>query len=330
MVDIKKNYEQQEKIFSLYEQYREFDVKYPKLGETEFLKFALEYGNSKEALELIKKEFETTKKRGDNVILSITGNQGEEKEHVILYFTKLLNQIWKTNLNYNNFCFSNEEIIAKINQAKPGEVLIEAEHGTNTIGDLNKYLKEKMFSVVQTARKHDLNFIFVAKEEQERGQFLTIEVKNFRKDLKTNKLISVECFVKSKHYLYNKMSVIRGILEIPIQEEEEIKEYNNRKALSLENLKVQYGVNFNYIEGVAKKLFEPLKEHLIKKNSKNKWVAKKGIELKAVCLLGTDGIKGFGSGRTNEFRELLVSMVGMLAEQYSEELNQKSKGGLNE
>lgn len=324
---VKNDTTKQEKDFSLYEKYREFDVNYQNLGETEYLKFALEYGNSKEALEEVKKEFETTKKRGDNIILSITGNQGEEKEHVIIYFTKLLNQIWGNKLNYNNFSFSNEEIYAKINQAKPGEVLIEAEHGANTIGDLNKYLKEEMFSVVQTARKHDLNFVFVAKEEQDRGQFLTIEVKNFRKDLKTNKLISVECFVKSKHYLYDKMSVIRGILEIPIQEEAEIEEYNKRKNISLENLKVKYGKNFNYIEGVAKELFEPLKEHLIKKNPKNEWVAKKGIELKTICLLGTHGIKGFGSSRIIDFRKMLISQVGMLAGEYSEELNQKKGSG---
>lgn len=322
-----KNDEQQEKEFSLYEKYREFDINYPNLGETEFLKFSLEYGNSNEALELVKKEFKARKIRGDNVILSITGNQGEEKEHVILYFTKLLNQIWGNKLNYNNFCFSNEEIDAKINQAKPGEVLIEAEHGTNTIGDLNKYLKEKTFSAVGTARNKNINFIFVEKEEQDKGQFLTIEVKNFRKDLKTNKLLNVECFVKSKHYMYDKMSVIRGILEIPVQEETELKEYDKRKNLSLENLKVQYGKNFNYIYGKAKELFEPLKEYLVKKNSKNEWVAKKGMERRTICLLGTHGIKGFGSSRTNEFREMLISEVGMLAEQYSEKLNQKKESG---
>jgi len=322
----KKNYEQQEQAFSLYEQYREFDINYPNLGEAEFLKFSLEYGNPNEALELIKKEFETTKKRNNNVILSITGNQGEEKEHVIIYFTKLLNQIWKTNLNYNNFCFSNEEIEAKINQTKPGEVLIEAEHGTNTIGDLNKYLKEKTFSAVGTARNKNINFIFVEKEEQDKGQFLTIEVKNFRKNLKTNKPF-VECFIKSKHYLYNKMSVIRAILEIPLQKEEEIEEYNKTKNISLENLKVKYGKNFCYIEGKAKELFEPLKEYLVKKNSKNEWIAKKGIELKTICLLGTHGIKGFGSSRTIEFREMLISQVGTLAEEYSEKLNQKKESG---
>jgi hypothetical protein len=223
---------------------------------------------------------------------------------------------------YENLGFFDAETSQSIEQAKRGETIWQDEHDSKQIGALAMYLKDRLTDFVLRGRKLQLNFIFCSPTEQDKGQFITLEAKNTRKDPKTGKPVCVECLVKTPWYFDSNQRMTRGIIFVPIINIEHMALYDKRKDESLEKLKSQYGSNFDFIGTKAKELFNALKEHMIVKNKTGKWVCKKGNDFKAICILGKKGMKGIGSSHTKEARELMISSIKSLCEDYCNELNE--------
>lgn len=320
-----ENYVMQGSLSYLAEYFRKFDLEHSDWTEEQHTAFAVKYMHPDKLMKMIKLDFEARKKGGDNVAMFICGNQGSGKSLCANFWAKTLSNIWGTEFRWENLGFYDAETSISIDNAKEGETIWQDEHDSKTIGALSMYLKDRLVDFVLRGRRMHLNFIFCSPIEQDKGQFLTLEAKNTRKDPRTGKPLFVECLVKTPWYFDSEQRFIRGIIFVPVNDLLDLDLYDKRKVESLEKLKSQYGSNFDYIGSKAKEIFENLKDYLIEKNKLGKWVVKKGNDFKSVCLLGKNGVKGIGSSGTHEARDLMLASVKSLATDYVNELNNVSE-----
>lgn len=320
-----ENYVMQGSLSYLAEYFRKFDLEHSDWTEEQHTAYAVKYMHPDKLMKMIKLDFEARKKGGDNVAMFICGNQGSGKSLCANFWAKTLSNIWGRTFRWENLGFYDAETSESIDNAKEGETIWQDEHDSKTIGALSMYLKDRLVDFVLRGRRMHLNFIFCSPIEQDKGQFITLEAKNTRKDPKTGKPLFVECLVKTPWYFDSEQRFIRGIIFVPVNDLLDLDLYDQRKVESLEKLKSQYGSNFDYIGSKAKEIFENLKDYLIEKNKLGKWVVKKGNDFKSVCLLGKNGVKGIGSSGTHEARDLMLASVKSLATDYVNELNNVSE-----
>jgi hypothetical protein len=309
------------------EYFRKFDMQNPTWGEMEHLTNAIQCKqiDPDELMDLLHDDFKSRQAGGDNIAMFICGGQGQGKSIAAYYFAKLLSKTWGTTFNWGNLSFFDAETSESLDKANEGETIWQDEHDSRQIGALSVYLKDRLVDFVLRGRRKRINFIFCSPNEQDKGQFITLEAKNTRKDPKTGKPLVVECLVKTPWYFNSSIRITRGIIFVPVDDLlNDLILYDKRKVESLDKLKSQYGSNFDFIGTKAKEIFDKLKEYLIEKNKKNDWVPKKGVAFKTICLLGKGTIKGIGSSGTSEFRELMIESVKNNVIDYCEELNESS------
>jgi len=309
--------------------FRDFDLQHPEWGEMEHISYATKYVHPDQLFNMLYKDFQARKNGGDNVAMFICGTQGTGKSLTAYYFAELLSKIWGTKFRFENLGFFDAETSQSLENASEGETIWQDEHDSKQIGALSMYLKDRLVDFVLRGRRKHINFIFCSPNEQDKGQFITLEAKNTRKDPRTGKPICVECLVKTPWYFDANQRMTRGIVFIPVHELEDWESYDKRKVESLEKLKSQYGSNFDFIGAKSKEIFDNLKDFLIEKDKKKNWVIRKGNDFKAICLIGKNGVKGIGSSGTKELRDLMISTIKNYAIEYAEELN-KAKEEENE
>jgi len=312
-------------LSKLAEHFRRFDLQHSNWGEMEHIAHATSEVNPDDLMRLLKEDFKARKSGGDNVAMFICGVQGSGKSGSAYYFAKLLSENWGTEFNWNNLSFFDAETSQSIDNCKEGETVWQDEHDSKQIGALSVYLKDRLVDFVLRGRRKHINFIFCSPNEQDKGQFITLEAKNTRKDPNTGKPLVVECLVKTPWYFNGNVRMTRGIIFVPFPDLNELDLYDKRKVESLEKLKSQYGSNFDFIGTKAKEIYDNLKEFLVEKNKKGEWVAKRGIAFSTICLLGAKGIKGIGSSGTREFRELMIESIKNNVKDYCEELNETAE-----
>ena len=320
MADV-NNFHLQGSLSYMAEYFRQFDLQHPEWGELEHIAYATKYVHPDELFNMLKKDFQARKSGGDNVAMFVCGTQGTGKSLTAYFFAELLSKIWGTHFEFRNLGFFDAETSESLENAKEGETIWQDEHDSKQIGALSIYLKDRLVDFVLRGRRKRINFIFCSPNEQDKGQFITLEAKSTRKDLHTGKPIVVECLVKTPWYFDANQRMCRGIIFVPVQELEDWESYDKRKVESLEKLKSQYGSNFDFIGTKAKEIYENLKDFLVEKNKKKEWAVKKGNDFKAICKIGKNGIKGIGSSGTNEFRDIMISTIKDYCVEYCEKLN---------
>jgi hypothetical protein len=304
--------------------YRDFDIEHQGWSEEQHENYAVTQVHPDNLMNMLNKDFQARKEGIDNVAMFICGTQGTGKSLVGDYFANLLSKIWGTKFRFENLGFFDAETSKSLDEAQEGETIWQDEHDSKTIGALSVYLKERLMDFVLRGRRKKINFIFCSPIEQDKGQFITIETKNTRKDPKTGQPICVEALIKTPWYFDANQRITRGIIFVPVNDLPDMEingKYDTRKMESLEKLKKQYGSNFDYIGTKAKEIFDALKEHLIEKNKLGQYQPKKGNDFKAICLLGKGEIKGIGSSGTKEARDLMLSTIKTYVTEYSNELN---------
>jgi hypothetical protein len=304
------------------EYFRQFDLNHPEWGEMEHISHATKYVHPDMLFDMLIKDFNARHTGGDNVAMFVCGTQGTGKSLTAYFFSELLSKIWGTKFKFENLGFFDAETSESLEHASEGETIWQDEHDSKTIGALSVYLKDRLVDFVLRGRRKRINFIFCSPTEQDKGQFITLEAKNTRKDPHTGKPIVVECLVKTPWYFDANQRMTRGIIFVPVHELTDWESYDKRKVDSLNKLKSQYGSNFDFIGTKAKEIFESLKEVMIEKNKLGTWVPKKGADFKAICLLGRNGVKGIGSSGTNESRELMIASIKNYVVEYCNELNE--------
>lgn len=302
------------------EYFRKFDLDHSTWGEEEHKQYAVTQMHPDKLMQMIVKDAEARAKGGDNEAAFFCGTQGSGKSLSAYFFANLFSKIWGTKFRFENLGFFDAETSESIENAKTGETIWQDEHDSKQIGALSMYLKDRIVDFVLRGRKLKLNFVFCSPIEQDKGQFITFEAKNTRKDPKTGKPLFVECLVKTPWYFDSNQRFIRGIIFVPVHELTNLELYDKRKDESLAKLKAQYGSNFDYIGTKAKELFDALKDFLVEKNKKGEIVAKKGNDFKAICLLGKNGVKGIGSSGTAEARAIMIATIKSHVEEYVAEL----------
>ncbi|MEI7961181.1 MAG: hypothetical protein WCI04_02495 [archaeon] len=317
----KINYEMKGSLSYMAGAFRKFDLAHPDWGEEEHITHAVSKINPNDMMNMLLNDFNARKEGGDNIAMFICGTQGTGKSLVANYFAKTLSQIWKTKFRFENLGFYDAETSESIDQAKNGETIWQDEHDSKTVGALSVYLKERLVDFVLRGRRLNLNFIFCSPIEQDKGQFLTLETKNTRKDHKTGKPIVVECLVKTPWYFDSNQRMTRGIIFVPVDDLTNQEQYNKRKDDSLAKLKKQYGSNFDYIGTKAKEIFDQLKDEMITKDKNGKYIVKKGDEFKAICFLGEGEVKGIGSSGTEASRTLTFGKIKGHLSKYVAKLN---------
>lgn len=304
----------------LAEYFRKFDLEHPKWGELEHISYATKFVHPKFLFDMLIKDFTARKSGGDNVAMFICGTQGTGKSLTAYFFAELLSNIWGTTFRFENLGFFDAETSESLEHANEGETIWQDEHDSKTIGALSMYLKDRLVDFVLRGRRKKINFIFCSPTEQDKGQFITLEAKNTRKDPVTGKPIVVECLVKTPWYFDANQRMTRGIIFVPVNELSDWESYDKRKVASLEKLKAQYGSNFDFIGAKSKEIFESLKEFLVETNKQGVLVPRKGNDFKAICLLGKNGIRGIGSSGTNESRALMIATIKNYTIDYCNEL----------
>lgn len=312
------NFHLQGSLSYMTEYYRQFDLQHPDWGEEQHIAYAVKYVHPDQLFDMLNKDFIAREKGTDNIAMFICGTQGTGKSLTANYFVKLLSKIWKTKFRFENLGFFDAETSESLDKANEGETIWQDEHDSKTIGALSVYLKDRLVDFVLRGRRKKINFIFCSPIEQDKGQFITLETKNTRKDPKTGKPICVECLVKTPWYFDANQRITRGIIFVPVDDLTDLDLYDARKMESLEKLKSRYGSNFDYISTKAKEIFESLKEHLIEKNKQEQYQVKKGNAFKAICLLGHGDIKGIGSSGTKEARDLMLATIKNYAIEYAQ------------
>ena len=303
------------------EYFRQFDLSHPDWGELEHISHGTRLMHPDVLFDMLLKDFNARKAGGDNVAMFICGTQGTGKSLTAYFFSELLSKIWGTKFDFKNLGFFDAETSASLENAAECETIWQDEHDSKQIGALSMYLKDRLVDFVLRGRRKHINFVFCSPIEQDKGQFITLETKNTRKDPATGKPICVECLVKTPWYFDSDQRMTRGIIFVPVHELKDWESYDKRKMGSLEKLKSQYGSNFDFIGAKSKEIFESLKDFLVEKNKKNEWVVKRGNDFKAICLLGRNGIRGIGSSGTNESRDLMIATIKNYASEYCVELN---------
>lgn len=325
-----ENYVMQGSLSYLAEYFRKFDLAHPDWGESEHIAFAVKSMHPDFLMNMIRKDFSAREKGGDNIAMFICGTQGSGKSLTAYFFVKLASSIWGKPFRWENLGFYDAETSNSLDNAEERESIWQDEHDSKTIGALSMYLKDRLVDFVLRGRKKKINFFFCSPIEQEKGQFITIEAKNTRKDPVTGKPLVVECLVKTPWYFDSNQRFTRGIIFVPVGDLlDELVLYDKRKDESIEKLKKQYGGNFDFIGTKSKELFNLLKDYLVEKNKKGEWVNKKGNDFKTVCLLGHGDIKGIGSSGTAEFRDLMMGRIKEHVIDYCKELNEKKEDEIN-
>lgn len=302
------------------EHFRKFDLEHSDWSEEQHTKYAVTQMHPDKLFAMMLSDFRARASGGDNVAMFICGTQGSGKSLTAYFFAELLSKTWNTVFRFENLGFFDAETSEAIETAKTGETIWQDEHDSKQIGALSMYLKDRIVDFVLRGRKLKLNFIFCSPIEQDKGQFITLEAKNTRKDPRTGKPLFVECLVKTPWYFDSNQRFIRGIIFVPVHELKNLELYDKRKDESLAKLKAQYGSNFDYIGTKAKEMFEALKDFLVEKNKKGEVVPKKGNDFKAICLLGKNGVKGIGSSGTAEARAIMIATIKSHVEEYVQEL----------
>lgn len=220
------------------EMFRRFDLEHSTWGEEEHKNYAVTQMHPDKLMQMIVSDAKARKEGGDNEAMFICGNQGKGKSLTAYFFANLFSNIWGTTFRFENLGFFDAETSEAIENAKTGETIWQDEHDSKSIGALSMYLKDRIVDFVLRGRKLKLNFIFCSPIEQDKGQFITLEAKNTRKDPRTGKPLFVECLVKTPWYFDSNQRFIRGIIFVPVHELTNLELYDKEKMSLWLNLKL--------------------------------------------------------------------------------------------
>jgi hypothetical protein len=167
------------------------------------------------------------------------------------------------------------------------------------------------------------NYIFCSPHEGERGQFITIDVKNTRKD-KNGVPVQIEALLYTSWYNKSTLRVCRGILVWDVTQEalDFYAKYEKNKTDSLEKIKKNLGGTFDIVKRVANEKYLELKDKLIlpPDDDKDKYKIVKGAYFGDIIEIDGD----IGT-YTKDLRQKIIRAIKVMAINEINKLN--NKGG---
>jgi len=251
------------KLSPLEEHFRQFDIGKANWTTADYQNYATTKVNPKWLNEALKQDFEQRYKEKNNNVIYIYGNQGAGKSLLAIIIGIELGKIYKKPLNVKNITYFDAQFNNALKETELCDTLIHDEADEKTYGALSTYYSGEIQDAMFRNRALQQNYIFCSPHEGERGQFITIDVKNTRK--LNGKPVQIEALLYTSWYNDSETRVCRGVLILDVTKEhlDFYDNYIQYKMKSLEQIKNDLGGNFDIVTNVANKKYEELKNKLI-------------------------------------------------------------------
>jgi len=302
----------------LEEHFRHFDIGKANWSEEDYKNYSTTKVPPSFLREGLKKDFEQRYKEKNNVVIYIYGNQGSGKSLLGIELGLELGKIFTRPLQVKNITFFDAQFCNNLKETENKDTLIHDEADQKTYGALSAYYAGEIQDAMFRNRATQQNYIFCSPHEGERGQFITIDVKNTRKD-SNGKPVQIEALLYTSCYNDSTMRVCRGILIWDISQEalDFYTEYNKNKIDSLDKIKNDLGGTFDIVTIVANKKYEELKQKLILKKGKEYEIVKGAYFGDIIEIEGDIG------KYTADLRKKIVRAIKVKAINEINQLNQK-------
>ena len=317
IVDLKGN------LSPLEEHFRNFDIGKADWSEDDYKNYATTKVPPSFLRRALTQDFKQRYKEKNNMVIYIYGNQGSGKSLLGIELGLTIGKIYHKPLQVKNITFFDAQFCNNLKETEYKDTLIHDEADEKTYGALSAYYAGEIQDAMFRNRATQQNYIFCSPHEGERGQFITIDVKNTRKD-KNGKPLQIEALLYTSWYNDSTIRVCRGILIWDISQEalDFYKKYNKNKHDSLEKIKKDLGGTFNIVTIVANKKYEQLKDKLIlkPKNNKEEYTIVKGAYFGDIIE-----IEGDIGKYTADLRKKIIRAIKVKAINEINELNQKEE-----
>lgn len=317
IVDLKGN------LSPLEEHFRDFDMGKANWSEEDYKNYATTKIPPSFLRQGLRKDFEQRYKEKNNAVIYIYGNQGSGKSLLGIELGLDLHKAGYNSLKVKDITFFDAQFCNNLKETEHKDTIIHDEADEKTYGALSAYYAGEIQDAMFRNRATQQNYIFCSPHEGERGQFITIDVKNTRKD-KNGIPVQIEALLYTSWYYDSETRVCRGILIWDISQEalDFYKEYEKNKIESLDKIKKDLGGTFDIVKIVANKKYEELKEKLIlkPKNPQDEYKIVKGAYFGDIIEIDGDIGK-----YTKDLRSKIIRAIKVKAINEINILNQKEE-----
>jgi len=266
-------------------------------------------------------DFKQRHKEKNNTVIFLFGNQGSGKSLLGQIIGLEQGKIYGRPLNVKNITFFDAQFCENLKETEHKDILIHDEADKKQYGALSMYYSGEIQDAMFRNRATMQNYIFCSPEEEERGQFITIDVKNTRKN-SNGVPVQIEALLYTSWYYDSSIRVCRGILLWDVTKEhlDFYKSYESYKMDSLEKIKKNLGGTFEIVGRVANEKYSELKEKLLLCDPKGIYYLAKGAYFNDIIE-----IQGDIGKYTRDLRQKIIRAIKVIAINEMNELNNKGE-----
>lgn len=299
----------------LEEYFRQFDIGKAHWTTADYINYATQKISPHFLKDALIADAKQRQKERNNEVIYIYGAQGSGKSLLAICLGLEFGKIYGRPLKVKNIGFFDSQFLDIIKQGEISDTFIDDEEDDKNYGALSTYFSGELLDAMFRNRALQQNYIFASPHEGERGQFITIDVKNTRKV--NGKPAQIEALLYTSWYNDSSIRVCRGILvwDVPQEALDFYDEYIKFKMDSLEKIKKDLGGNFDIVERVAKEKYEELKPQLILQEN-GKYMMPKGAYFGDIVE-----VKGKIGKYTADIRKKIVRAVKVMVQQEIDQLN---------
>ncbi len=259
-------------------------------------------------------------KEKNNMVIFIYGNQGSGKSLLGIVLGLEQSKVSGKPLKVENITFFDAQFCEQLKKTEFKETLIHDEADEKQYGALSMYYNGEIQDAMFRNRATMQNYIFCSPHEGERGQFITLDVKNTRK--LNGVPVQIEALLYTSWYNDSETRVCRGILVWDITKEhlDFYNKYNKYKLESLDKIKKDLGGTFDIVTRVANEKYAALKEKLVLCDDKGVYSIVKGAYFGDIIEIDGDIGK-----YTRDLRQKIIRAIKVKAINEINELNNKGE-----
>jgi hypothetical protein len=307
----------------LEEHFRNFDLGKANWSEDEYSNYATTKVPPSFLKNALKEDFKQRYKEKNNVVIYVFGNQGSGKSIMSQIIGDELADAGYNNLNLKDITYFDAQFCNNLKETEHKDTLIHDEADEKNYGALSLYYAGEIQDAMFRNRATQQNYIFCSPHEGERGQFITIDVKNTRKDI-NGKPVQIEALLYTSWYYDSTIRVCRGILLVDVEQKhlDFYNKYDKYKMDSLDKIKNDLGGTFEIVNIVANKKYLELKDKLIikPKDAKDEYKIVKGAYFGDIIEIDGDIGK-----YTKDLRMKIIRAIKVKAINEVNKLNESDK-----
>jgi len=304
----------------LEEYFRNFDIGKANWSTAEYQNYATTKVPPHFLKDGLIQDMEQRHKEKNNMVIFIYGIQGSGKSILGIVLGLEQSKVSGKPLKVENITFFDAQFCEQLKKTEFKETLIHDEADEKQYGALSMYYNGEIQDAMFRNRATMQNYIFCSPHEGERGQFITLDVKNTRK--LNGVPVQIEALLYTSWYNDSETRVCRGILVWDITKEhlDFYNKYNKYKLESLDKIKKDLGGTFDIVTRVANEKYVALKEKLVLCDDKGVYSIVKGAYFGDIIEIDGDIGK-----YTRDLRQKIIRAIKVKAINEINELNNKGK-----